>query len=102
MSYRTAQEGFSNLLDQCRIGADWQGASPRLHGLRHTFAVNCLIEAYRQGIDPNSRLPVRLTYLGHKNLTATNVYLHTTPELMEMTSQRRHDYFFSRTEADHD
>ena len=39
--------------------------SPRLHDLRHSFAVNTLIRWYRQGLDVEQRLPLLSTYLGH-------------------------------------
>ena len=95
LSYNTAQSCFRALLNKCLIGSNWQGASPRLHGLRHTFAVNSLLACYRQGIDPNRKLPHLMTYMGHRDLASTKTYLHTTPQLMEFASQRFHDYFYS-------
>ena len=95
LSYNTAQSCFRELLKKCLIGTHWQGASPRLHGLRHTFATNSLLQDYRQGNDPNRKLPYLITYMGHGDLVATKTYLHTTPQLMEFASQRFHDYVYS-------
>ncbi len=94
LSYHTVYPGFRALLKKCEIGSNWKGSSPRLHGLRHTFAINCLLDCYRKGVDLYLRLPKLSTYMGHQSLAATKVYLHTTPELMELTSQRFHDYFY--------
>ncbi len=94
-SYPTAWKVFRGLLDQCLIGVNSQGCRPRLHSLRHTFATNCLIRWYRQGVDLNQRLPYLATYMGHRDLASTQIYLHATPQLLEIASQRFHDYFFS-------
>ena len=95
LSYDAARSIFHDLIGQCQIGSNWRGSSPRLHGLRHTFAVNTLVGFYRKGIDPATMLPFLVTYMGHRDLNSTSVYLHTTPELMDLASQRFHDYFYS-------
>ncbi len=61
---------------------------PRLHDLRHSFAVHCLTSWYRQGADVQRLLPVLSTYLGHADLEGTKVYLSMTPELLEEASLR--------------
>ena len=48
---------------------------PRLHDLRHTFAVHRVTEWYRQGADVQRLLPALSTYLGHVNLSGTQRYL---------------------------
>lgn len=58
------------------------GRRPRLHDLRHTFAVRAL-EASPSGRRRIGRHMVALaTYLGHVNIAATYWYLETTPELL--------------------
>lgn len=57
---------------------------PRLHDLRHTFAVRTLRDWYRAGVDVEPRLPRLSTYLGHVNPTSTYWYLTATPELLSL------------------
>jgi len=61
---------------------------PRLHDLRHRFAVNTLIDWYRQGVDVQARLPVLSTYMGHAEPADTYWYLTATPELLGLAAQR--------------
>jgi integrase/recombinase XerD len=61
---------------------------PRLHDLRHRFAVETLTRWYRTGEDVARRLPVLSTYLGHVCVTNTYWYLSNTPELMGAASKR--------------
>ena len=60
--------------------ADHRG--PRLHDLRHRFAVKTLVRWYRTGTDPERRLPVLSAYLGHVHVSDTYWYLSAWPELM--------------------
>jgi integrase/recombinase XerD len=61
---------------------------PRCHDLRHTMAVHRLQRWYREGRDLNRMLPWLSAYLGHRNLLGTERYLHATPELLAVASQR--------------
>ena len=61
---------------------------PRLHDLRHSFAVHSLTAWYRQGADVQRLLPVLSTYLGHADLEGTKIYLSMTPELLQQASLR--------------
>jgi integrase len=63
-------------------------SSPRLHDLRHAFAVGTLLRWYRQGIDPNRRLIHLSTFLGHVDPTSTAVYLTITEELLREADRR--------------
>jgi len=65
---------------------------PRLHDLRHTFAVHRLTEWYRQGADVQRLLPALSTYLGHVNLSGTQSYLSMTPELLQRANDRFERY----------
>ena len=56
---------------------------PRLHDLRHTFAVHRLTEWYRQGADVQRLVYHLSVYLGHARLAHTQVYLTMTPELLQ-------------------
>jgi len=61
---------------------------PRLHDLRHTFAVRTLTNWYRQGINPEQRLPLLSAYLGHVKVSYTYWYLSAVPELLGALSTR--------------
>jgi integrase/recombinase XerD len=61
---------------------------PRIHDLRHTMVGHRMREWYREGINPQSKLPHLATYLGHKDITSTLVYLNITPELLHVASER--------------
>lgn len=54
---------------------------PRIHDLRHTFAVSCLKNWVKQGKDLNALLPVLSAYLGHRRLSATSRYLRLTADM---------------------
>lgn len=60
--------------------------------MRHCFAVNRLTTWYRQGADVQKLLPQLATYLGHVKLSATQVYLTMTPELLHEASVRFEQY----------
>jgi integrase len=61
---------------------------PRLHDLRHRFAVTTLLHWYKTGVDVEQRLPVLSTYLGHAHVTDTYWYLSAIPELLALTKDR--------------
>lgn len=72
------------------IGLRAPGAShgPRLHDLRHRFAVETLMGWYRSQQDVERRLPVLSTYLGHVHVADTYWYLSAHPQLMALAMQR--------------
>jgi site-specific recombinase XerD len=70
---------------------------PRLHDIRHSFAVNRLLAWYREGADVQRLLPQLSTYLGHGCLHSTQRYLTMVPELLEQASLRFERY--ARSEA---
>lgn len=71
---------------------DGRGHPPRLHDLRHTFAVAALHRWYQQGVKVQAKLPHLATYLGHVCPVSTHHYLHLTPELREAANKRFHHY----------
>ena len=72
---------YRELLHRCHIGHGGRGQGPRLHDMRHTFAVHTLLRWYREGADLQARLPVLATYLGHASIEGTQHYLQMTAEL---------------------
>jgi integrase len=63
-------------------------ARPRLHDLRHTFAVRSIIETYRRDSNVAARLPLLSTYLGHLHPAHTYWYLSAAPELLGLAGDR--------------
>lgn len=61
---------------------------PRIHDLRHTMVCNRMLTWYKQGINPQSRLAHLATFLGHRDINSTLVYLTITPELLQLASER--------------
>jgi site-specific recombinase XerD len=66
---------------------------PRVHDLRHAFAVGRLLAWYKEGVDLGAKLPLLSTYLGHTGITGTQVYLHATAQLLGSVSRRFHTFF---------
>jgi integrase len=64
---------------------------PRLHDLRHRFAIRTLIDGYRGGGAVDPLLPVLATYLGHVHVHDTYWYLEAVPELLQLATERLTD-----------
>ena len=62
-------------LDEAGIRYLGGGNGPRLHDLRHTFAVKSLMNFEKEGCDLCNVLPILSRYLGHKKVTYTEKYL---------------------------
>jgi site-specific recombinase XerD len=88
----TVNQTFRNVLRQCGIRHS-KHTGPRIHDLRHTFAVHRLLAWYRDGGDVNARLPWLATYMGHVDVHSTQVYLQPTAELVEQVNRRFHKYY---------
>jgi site-specific recombinase XerD len=73
---------------------------PRLHDLRHTFAVHRLTEWYRQGVDVQRLLPQLSVYLGHACLSSTQFYLTMTPDLLHHAGSRFEKYALPKDNHD--
>ena len=75
------------LLRECGIRT-MKGQPPRIHDLRHSFAVNALMRWYREGADVESKLPLLATYLGHGSALSTHHYLHFIEPVRTAASER--------------
>jgi integrase len=62
--------------------------TPRLHDLRHSFAVGTVLGWYRSGLDVEAVMPRLSTYLGHVDPASTYWYLEAAPELLALASER--------------
>ena len=88
----TVHQTFHDLLRQCRIRHS-KLTGPRIHDLRHTFAVQRLLGWYRDGLDLNARLPWLATYMGHVDVHSTHLYLQATPELIAQVDRRFYNHY---------
>jgi integrase/recombinase XerD len=64
------------------------GRGPRIHDLRHTFAVRTIMGWYRKGLDPDREMIKLSTYLGHVKPEHTYWYIEAVPELLQLASAR--------------
>ena len=71
-----------------RAPAKSHGMGPRLHDMRHRFAVNTLLRWYRDGVDVERHIPRLATWLGHAHVSDTYWYLTATPELLQLAARR--------------
>ena len=74
---------------------DSLGRSPRVHDLRHSFAVQALARWYRQQADIQDQLPKLAMYMGHVSIESTAHYLRLTEEVAALASDRFHAHFAS-------
>ncbi len=94
----TVYQTFRQLLEKCGIGHN-KHTGPRIHDLRHTFAVHKLLAWYQDKLDVNARLPALATYMGHVSVCATHIYLHPTAELLEQVNNRFHKHYLHNLKA---
>jgi site-specific recombinase XerD len=97
----TTERAFSHIRKVADVYRnDGSRYQPRLHDLRHTFAVHRLVAWYRQEADVQRLLPLLSTYLGHINIAATQQYLTMTSDLLREASIRFENYAWPK-EAHH-
>ena len=80
-------KAFRKLLQVTGVGADAR-RRPRVHDMRHSFAVHTLIRWYRAGENVGALLPRLATYLGHRDVCSTFWYLSAAPELLALAARR--------------
>jgi len=84
-------EALSNAFRRLFIAAhvhDGHGRRPRLHDVRHSFAVQALLRWYRAGVDVQAKLPQLSMYMGHVSIVSTAYYLHFIPEIAQAANRR--------------
>jgi integrase/recombinase XerD len=92
LDYPRVHRTFRHLTRQAGITARSAACRPRIHDLRHSFAVATLLECYRRGGDVQAMLPRLSTYLGHADPKHTYWYLSAAPELLALASERLESY----------
>lgn len=90
--YCNVQHTFHRLVAQAGLMPRSSRCRPRIHDLRHSFAVHTMIEAYNNGQDGQVRLTLLSTWLGHVHPANTYWYLSASPELMAAAGQRLEAY----------
>lgn len=89
LTHQCVDNAFVRLRSKAGISrSDGARYQPRLHDMRHSFAVRRLTTWYQQGADVQALLPTLSTYLGHASIVSTQVYLTMTPELLAQASLR--------------
>lgn len=76
----TVETTFRNAMFIAGIPYRGRGKGPRLHDLRHTFAVHSLQKLTRDGKPSQAALPILMTYIGHRSVDATSRYIHLSAE----------------------
>lgn len=84
----TVNRWFLLMAGQIGLRKPGERHGPRLHDLRHRFAINTLLTWYRSNTDVEAHLPELTTYLGHVHVRHTYWYLSAAPELLKLATLR--------------
>jgi integrase len=101
----TIRDNFRELMWKAGIPYGGRGKGPRLHDLRHTFAVHSFERFLSEKKDPLEFLPILSVYMGHKNLSNTGRYIHLTPESFSQITaafSEKFGHLFPKWEADYE
>jgi integrase/recombinase XerD len=88
LSVCRVESTFRDLVHRAGLQPRCARCRPRLHDLRHSFAVNTVLDWYRQDADVQAKMPLLSTFLGHVDPSATYWYLSAAPELMALACAR--------------
>jgi integrase/recombinase XerD len=91
LAYANIWVTFSHLVDVAGLERRAGCSPPRIHGLRHYFAVAVLTRWFREGADVAALMPALSAYLGHAAPSGTYWYLSATPELLALAAARLED-----------
>lgn len=80
-------DGIHKLFDAAGVH-DSEGRRPRIHDMRHSFAIQALIRWYRAGADLQAQLPKLAMYMGHVSIVSTAHYLRLVPTVAALASAR--------------
>jgi integrase/recombinase XerD len=89
--YTSVSWTFLKLIDHADLQPRSARCRPKIHDLRHSFAVRTVLDGYRSDADVQARLPLLSTYLGHVHPANTYWYLSAAPELLALAGQRLED-----------
>jgi integrase len=92
LTYCNVHLAFKRIVEHAGLTPRSTVCRPRPHDLRHTFAVNTLLAAYREDVGDGEHIQARIallcTYLGHVNPGSTYWYLQAAPELLALAAER--------------
>jgi integrase len=88
---------FHRLVGHAGLAPGSGSCRPRIHDVRHSFAVHAMLQAYAAGQDGQARLALLSTYLGHVDPASTYWYLSASPELMSVAGQRLETHLAGRS-----
>jgi integrase/recombinase XerD len=86
--YKNVHFTFHELTREAGLRPRSPMCRPRIHDLRHTFAVNTITSWYADGGDVAARMPLLSTWLGHTDPSGTYWYLTGTPQLLALAAAR--------------
>ncbi|MGI8312840.1 tyrosine-type recombinase/integrase [Saccharopolyspora hattusasensis] len=86
--YAVVSPTFRHLVNEAGVGTA-APHPPRLHDLRHSFAIRTLLHWYRTDDNVQARIPSLSTYLGHREPTSTYWYMSAAPELLALAAARQ-------------
>jgi integrase len=82
------EKTFGRIRQRLGWTAEGRACQPRIHHLRHSFAVRRLLRWYEEGADLERKLLALSLYLGHAKVSDTYWYLTGVPELMAIAAER--------------
>jgi site-specific recombinase XerD len=91
-AYITANHLLRRVLRFAGLKTGTGRVGPRIHDIRHSFVVHRMTAWYREGIDPQTKMPYLWTYLGHRSLHSSLVYMTITQELLHLANDRFHAF----------
>ncbi len=95
--YCNVHHAFHRLVKLAGLTPRSASCRPRIHDLRHSFAVHAMLDAYATGQDAQTRLTLLSTWLGHVHPASTYWYLSASPELMAVAGQRLEAHLASQS-----
>lgn len=95
LRYCNVHHAFHRLVRVAGLTPRSVSCRPRIHDLRHSFAVHAMLDAYAAGEDGQVRLTLLSTWLGHVHPASTYWYLSASPELMAIAGQRLEQHLAS-------
>lgn len=90
---QTVQQIFKEVLMLSNIPKRENQLGPRIHDLRHTFAINSLEQMMQKGFDMYTSLPILSKYLGHKGIKETEYYLRLIPKYHQNIEKLNNECF---------
>jgi integrase/recombinase XerD len=88
LTYWSVRWTFIKLSREIGLRGPGDTHGPRLHDIRHTFAVKTLLKWYQEGVNVESYMPKLSTYLGHTHVNDTYWYISAIPELLRLATLR--------------